>query len=44
MIIPNEQMVLLKTYIENIEEIIAEDDVQVVLDTIDDAIFYQNKD
>lgn len=38
MIVTNEQVKVLKPYIENIEALIAEDDVQVVLDAIDDVI------
>ena len=38
MIIKTEQIEMLKPYIENIEDLIAEGDVQVVLDAIDDVI------
>lgn len=38
MIIKIEQMEVLKQYIENVEILIAEDDVQMVLDAIDDVI------
>lgn len=38
MIIKNEQIEMLKPYIENLEDLIAEDDVQMLLDTIDDVI------
>lgn len=38
MIIKAEQLEVLKQYIENIEELIAEDDIQLVLDSIDDVI------
>ena len=38
MLVKTEQIEILKLYIENIEELIAEDDVQVVLDAIDDVI------
>lgn len=38
MIIKNEQIEALKPYIENIEDLIAEDNVQLLLDVIDDAI------
>lgn len=38
MIVNTEQIKILKPYIENIEALIAEDDVQVVLDAIDDVI------
>lgn len=38
MIVTNEQIEILKSYIENIVELIEEDDVQVLLDTIDDVI------
>lgn len=34
----HEQIEVLKPYIENIEDLIAEGDVQVVLDAIDDVI------
>ena len=37
-IIKNEQIEMLKRYIENIEDLIAGDDVQEVLDAIDDVI------
>ena len=36
--ITNEQVKILKEYIPNIEELIAEDDIGVVLDAIDDVI------
>lgn len=38
MIIKESQIKVLKPYIENIEDLVAEDDVQAVLDAIDDAI------
>lgn len=38
MIIKTEQIEFLKLYIENIEDLIAEGDVQTVLDAIDDVI------
>ena len=38
MIIKNEQMKELKPYIENIDELVQNDDVQVLLDAIDDVI------
>ena len=38
MIAKDEQIKILKIYIENIEELIEEDDVQAVLDSIDDII------
>lgn len=38
MIVKDEQIKILKIYIENIEELIEEDDVQAVLDSIDDII------
>ena len=38
MIVKTEQIEVLKQYIENIESLIAEDDVQMVLDAIDDVI------
>ena len=38
MIIKNEQIEKLKPYIENIDELIQNDDVQEVLDAIDDVI------
>ena len=38
MIVTSEQIEILKPYIENIVELIEEDDVQVLLDTIDDVI------
>ena len=38
MIVKNEQIEALKPYIENIEDLIAEDDVQALLDAIDDVI------
>ena len=38
MIIKREQIEVLKSYIENIEALIAEGDVQAVLDAIDDVI------
>lgn len=36
--VTNDQVKILKEYIPNIEEIIAEDDIGVVLDAIDDVI------
>ena len=36
--ITNEQVKILKEYIPSIEELIAEDDIGVVLDAIDDVI------
>ena len=38
MIIKTEQIEMLKPYIENIEDLIAEGDVPVVVDAIDDVI------
>lgn len=38
MIVKHEQMEVLKAYIGNIEDLIAEGDVQAVLDAIDDVI------
>lgn len=38
MIVKSEQIEILKSHIENIEDLIAEGDIQVVLDAIDDAI------
>ncbi len=38
MIVKDEQIKILKIYIENIEELIEDDDVQAVLDSIDDII------
>lgn len=38
MIVKDEQIEKLKPHIENIEDLIAEGDVQVVLDAIDDVI------
>ena len=38
MYVTKEQISILKPYIENIEDLIAEDDVQAVLDAIDDVI------
>ena len=38
MIVKAEQIEMLKSYIEDIENMIAEGDVQTVLDAIDDAI------
>ncbi len=38
MIVKTEQIEVLKPYIENIEDLIAGDDVQEVLDAIDDVI------
>jgi ATP-dependent clp protease, ATP-binding subunit clpB len=38
MIVKDEQIKILKIYIENIEELVEEDDVQAVLDSIDDII------
>lgn len=38
MIVKDEQIKILKIYIENIEELIEDDDVQGVLDSIDDII------
>ena len=38
MIVSNKQIKKLKPYIENIEDLIEEDDVQAVLDAIDDVI------
>lgn len=38
MIVKAEQIEMLKPYIEGIEDMIAEGDVQAVLDAIDDAI------
>lgn len=38
MIVKAEQIEVLKPYIENIEDLIAEGDVQAVLDAIDDVI------
>ena len=38
MIVNEKQIEILKPYIENIEDLIAEDDVQMVLDAIDDVI------
>lgn len=38
MIVSNEQIKVLKPYIDNIEDLIEKDDVQEVLDAIDDVI------
>lgn len=38
MIVKIEQIEILKPYIENIEDLIEEDDVQTVLEAIDDVI------
>ena len=38
MIINSEQIKMLKPYIENIEDLVAEGDIQAVLDAIDDVI------
>ena len=38
MIVNTEQIKILKTYIESIEDLIVEGDVQAVLDAIDDVI------
>ncbi len=38
MIINNEQIEILKPYIENLEKLIAENDVDTLLDSIDDVI------
>ena len=38
MLIKNEQIKVLRLYIENIDDLIAKGDVQVVLDAIDDVI------
>lgn len=38
MIVKAEQIEVLKSYIENIEELVELDDVQAVLDAIDDVI------
>lgn len=38
MIVKTEQIEVLKTYIENIEDLIVGGDVQMVLDAIDDVI------
>lgn len=38
MIVKTEQIEVLKTYIENIEDLVESDDVQAVLDAIDDVI------
>ena len=40
MIVKDEQIKILKIYIENIEELIEDDDVQAVLDSIDDIIVH----
>lgn len=38
MIVKDEQIEVLKPYIENIEDLVESDDVQAVLDAIDDVI------
>lgn len=38
MIVKTEQIKMLKPYIQNIEDLIAGDDVQAVLDAVDDVI------